>query len=324
MARGSLQGIMTLMEVVLHIGAHRTASTSFQAYMRANAAELGTQGVGFWGPHRTRDGLFAGIIPANGSPRLARQARMARGRIALALERARLQGLQSLVISDENVIGAPRRNLKDTVLYRGAGERLARHVAAFGGQLTRIALSIRDFDSYWASAFAYAINRGHPLPSPQLLDTISQQTRGWRDVITDLANAAPGVEIIVMPHETYAGMPDRRLALMVGRPITVPARDCRLWLNRAPDLARLRDTLMLRGEDPDLLGLDTGRYHPFDPAQTARLRELYQDDLFWLQAGADGMASLMIEKARDQTGTSPQRDPLARGQDYDRQQGRMA
>ncbi len=315
---------MSLMEVTLHIGAHRTASTSFQAYMRANAAELGAQGVGFWGPHRTRDGLFAGIIPANGSPRLARQARLARGRIALALERVRLQGLQSLVISDENVIGAPRRNLKDTVLYRGAGERLARHVAAFGGQLTRIALSIRDFDSYWASAFAYAINRGHGLPSPHLLDTISHQSRGWRDVITDLAAAAPGVDIIVMPHETYGGLPERRLALMLDRPVAVPVGDCRMWLNRAPDLSRLRDALILRGEDPDLLGEQEGRYHPFDAAQTARLRELYQDDMFWLRAGADGMATLMIEKTRDQTGPSLQRTPLARGQDYDRQQGRMA
>lgn len=320
----ALQGINSQMDVVLHIGAHRTASTSFQAFMRAHADQLALQSVGFWGPRRTRDGLFAGIMPTNGSPRSARAARLASGRIALALERARLQDLQTLVISDENVIGAPRRNIRDMVLYRDAGHRLARHVAAFGGRITRIALSIRGLDSFWPSTLAYGIARGHPLPSSQLLEIISQQTRGWRDVIGDLASAAPGIEIVVMPHETYGARPERRLELMLRRPCMLPRQDAQTWLNRAPDLAALRDVLALRGENPDLLGTATGCYHPFNTEQTARLRELYQDDLFWLHAGADGLATLMTEKTRDQTGLIPQRDTLARGHDDDRQKGRMA
>ncbi len=312
------------MDIILHIGAHRTASTSFQAYMRANALELTRQGVGFWGPGRTRDGLFSGIIPSNGSPRLARQARMAKGRIAIALDRAAANGTKTLIVSDENVIGAPRRNIKDTVLYGGAGERMARHLAAFGDGVTRIVLAVRCFDSYWSSVLAYGINRGHALPSPELLDAMTQQTRGWRDVITDLSCAAPGAEILVLPHESFGGMAERRLQIMAGEHVAVPLRHHRLWLNRAPDLQALRHALVLRGEDPARLGTQEGRYHPFDAAQSARLRELYQDDMFWLASGADGLATLMTEQPRDQTGITPQRDPLTRGQDNDRQQGQVA
>lgn len=312
------------MDVILHIGAHRTASTSFQAYLRANAAPLEEQGLCFWGPRRTRGGLFAGIIPSNGSPRLERQARMAQGRIALQIERAALKGMRQLIVTDENVIGAPRRNMRDTVLYRGAGERMARHAAAFGGRITRVVLSIRAFETFWPSTLAYAIGRGHALPGPEMLEAISQQRRGWRDLITDLHCALPDAPIWVLPHETFGGMPERRLAIMAADAVTGPARQHRLWLNRAPDMAALRRCLVLRGQDPADLGAGEGRYDPFSVEQKARLRELYQDDLYWLRAGADGLAELMTDNTRNQTGISPLRGILARGQDNDQQQGRVA
>jgi len=312
------------MDIILHLGAHRTATTSFQSYVRHNLADLTAQGMGFWGPSRTRGGLFAGIIPVNGSPRITRQARMAKGRIALHLDRAQVNGTRVLIVSDENVIGAPRRNLRDLMLYRGAGERMARHAAAFGGQITRVVLSIRAFDSYWPSVLAYGVARGHALPQPAQLEGIAAKGRGWRDVITDLACALPGAEIVVLPHEIYGGMPERRLEIMAGGLIEGPRHHHRICLNRAPDLEALRLCLVLRGEDPDLLDKGPGRYDPFTPDQQARLRELYQDDLFWLAAGADGLATLMTENKRDQTGPNPRRGTLTRGKDNDQQEGRVA
>ncbi|MCD1625479.1 MAG: hypothetical protein ACU0B7_06110 [Paracoccaceae bacterium] len=312
------------MDVILHIGAHRTASTSFQAYMRANLPALQEQGIGFWGPRRTRNGLFAGIIPTNGSPRLGRQARLAQGRIELHLDRAAAQGMRWLIVSDENIIGAPRRNLRDSDLYRGAGVRMARHAAAFGGRIARVVLSVRAFDSYWSSALAYSIARGSPLPDPAQLEAICTLRRGWRDVITELASAIPDTEIHVLPHETFAGLPDRRLQIMTTATITAPVDTNRMWLNRAADMDMLRQCLTLRGEDPARIGQGAGRYDPFTADQKARLRELYQDDLFWLASGADGLAIMNTEKTREQTGISPQRDQLTRGQDNDRQEGRVA
>ncbi len=54
------------MRLILHIGAHRTGTTSFQSYMRRHSAELSDAGIGFWGPVRTRKGLFSGIQPTPG------------------------------------------------------------------------------------------------------------------------------------------------------------------------------------------------------------------------------------------------------------------
>lgn len=59
------------MKVILHIGAHRTGTTSFQSYMRRNADFMRIRRIGFWGPLRTRGGLFAGVQPGVGVGRRA-------------------------------------------------------------------------------------------------------------------------------------------------------------------------------------------------------------------------------------------------------------
>jgi len=58
--------VRAFMDVILHIGAHRTATTTFQKYMRSRSAEFAARGVAFWGPLRTRRGLFAGLLPEPG------------------------------------------------------------------------------------------------------------------------------------------------------------------------------------------------------------------------------------------------------------------
>ena len=121
------------MEIILHLGAHRTATTSFQHYMGANAATLTAQGLGVWGPDVTRDGILTGVIPLPGGESARRQMDRARGRIALRLAQARKAGLRRIVVSDENMIGAARRNLRQGRLYDSAGERMARFAHAFDG-----------------------------------------------------------------------------------------------------------------------------------------------------------------------------------------------
>ena len=39
-----------------------------------------------------------------------------------------------------------------------------------------------------------------------------------------------------------------------------------------------------------------GRWDPFNDLQRATLREIWADDLFWLRAGADGLAQWLEEE----------------------------
>ncbi|GAA6189170.1 hypothetical protein [Litorivita sp. NS0012-18] len=313
------------MDVILHIGAHRTASTSFQTYLRENAQRLSRDGIGFWGPRRTRSGgVFSGIMPVPSSVPPARQFRLARGRILTQASIAQKAGCETLIVSDENMIGSSRRNLQKSRLYPDVGERLARYLEGFDGRVSRIALSIRSLESFWASQIAFSVERGYRVPDAEALDRLVTQPRAWRDVITDMRDAAPDVEILVMPYESFGGRPERKLGHMVHHAIKPPLLHSREWLNRRPDLPALRAALEERGDDPSILPEGTGRWNPFDASQTAALRETYADDLYWLRAGADGLATLTEETGPDMAGmTSPDGLPI-RGQTDGIEERRMA
>ncbi|MEW9921460.1 hypothetical protein AB2B41_17765 [Marimonas sp. MJW-29] len=312
------------MDVILHLGAHRTATTTFQHYMRDHVDDLAAQGVGFWGPQRTRKSVFPGLFRATAAQKGRNVARRAEGRARMFARQAQKAGVSELLVSDENLLGTCVQNLHAKRLYPGAGERTARVSAAFGGQVRRIVLSIRSQEIWWASACALTVSRGHPLPSQARLDAIATSRRTWRDVITDIACAAPGAEIEVIPFETSAGRPDTILRAALGREVP---RDSKLrWLNRSQDLRALRATLTEQGGDPDLLPDDVGRWQPFSQEQAAKLREDYADDLHWLFAGADGLAKLTEDARLERAGIILPSGAMTKGQGYDtgQSQGHLA
>ncbi len=313
-----------IMDVILHIGAHRTGTTTFQDYMRSHRETLAARGIGFWGPYRTRRGLFSGLIPGAAAARHRDLCRRAEGRIRLHLARARADGVRSLVVSDENMIGCARANLRARTLYPAIGERMARFARAFDGHLTRVVISPRAQDLYWSSMIAYGVARGLPLPGGAALDHIARQTRGWRDVITDLACALPPqVDIQVMPFEMFTGRSDALLRLGAG--LDAPADGGLRWLNRAPDLPTLRRRLHERGQDATCLPDGTGRWHPFDAAACAALREVYADDIMWLTAGADGLATLTEDRTGTRAGNTLPPGAMTQGyRTHDRQESHLA
>lgn len=314
----------TPMEITLHLGAHRTASTCFQYYLRENETTLNAAGIGVWGPWRTRDGVLTGVVPVQSMGKSPMEQQMrARGRIALSLHRMRDNGLHHLVVSDENMIGAPRRNLRTSKIYDSIGERMARFSDAFGGRLTRVVLSVRSQETYWSSVLAYAVGRGHGVPGCDDLDRLVTTNRHWREAIRDLSCALHGVEIIVLPYEEFGGLPEKKLSIMTGL-ANPPMKFAREWINRSPCLAQLRQILKDRGDDPACLPDGDGRWHPFDHAQTRALREAYADDLFWLRAGAEGMATLIEGTGTLETGQTRHAAQMTRGQSNGTENRRMA
>lgn len=311
-----------LMEIILHLGAHRTGTTTFQHYMRDHLAQLGAEKTGFWGPRRTRQSVFPGFFAKGGSAQARQRQRRAEGRIALHRSQAAGRGLDQLVISDENMIGTPRGCLIAGQLYPAIGMRMARFAAAFGGGFARVVLSVRSPDLWWASAAAMTVARGHPVPGPARFAAIAASARGWREVITDLACALPGTEIRVLPFERFAGRPAAVLGAALRRP--VPADQQQLWLNRSPDLPSLRAALTAQGSDPALLPPGAGRWQPFTQEQTALLAERYADDLHWLYAGADGLAQLTEDESAQEAAQRPPRGTKTEGQDNDIAKGQLA
>ncbi len=283
------------MDVVLHLGAHRTASTTLQAFLSRNAGPLQRRGVVSWGPARTRSGLLAGLMRHPGQANLMSERRSARssGLVRLEMERLARAGAATLIVSEENMIGTVRGNLAEAALYPGLDVRLIRFRAGFADRCSRVALAIRSYEGYWASGLAYGVARGGRIPNRARLDRLVAQPRRWRDVIREVAQTFPAAEVVVWPFERFAGRPEAQLALMTGRPVAVEGLSgLRDWANRSPGLDRLREVAGLRliGPAEGDLPPGPGRWMPFDTDQRARLAKAYQDDLDWLRSGADGFA----------------------------------
>lgn len=309
------------MEIALHIGAHRSATTSFQRYMESNAHVLNRHGIRFWGPARTRRGLFDGLNLPSGSLGARGRRRRGVGRVQLQCAMQERARVRQVIVSEENMIGTVRDNLRHERLYPAIGEQMARYAEAFAPHLTRIVLSIRSLEAYWASALGFSILRGGRVPDAAQLDRLVTQPRSWRDVIMDLSCAAPDIEILVIPFEQMAGRPDRMLEYMAHSPMRAPKASADAWFNRGPDMDKLREALHLRGEDISTFTAGAGKWDPFDMTHRIALRETYEDDLFWLRAGADGMALLVEENGTVMTGQQLSHGPKRRGQAYDQERG---
>ncbi|MCF2905471.1 hypothetical protein L0666_10760 [Octadecabacter sp. CECT 8868] len=284
------------MDVMLHLGAHRSASTSFQKYLWTNRVRLAKRGLTSWTPKRTRDGLMAGMVrrPALITLEDERNAVRSVGRIRVEIERLERAGQNGLLISEENLIGTMSNNVADAQLYPLLNERLMRFSPAFEGRKLRIGLGIRSYEAYWASCLSRLVRRGLQMPSVDFLDFLTTQPRRWRHVIRDISTTFPDADLFVWPFERMAGSPDRQLgALWDGDCQGLEGRD--VWRGRSSDVWQMNEILALRGEAPIATGLleTKARWMPFDDEQKAVLRAEYRGDLAWLADGAQGMATFI-------------------------------
>lgn len=311
------------MQVILHIGAHRCATTTFQSYLRTHAAALrDSDGTGFWGPRRTRRGLLNGLAKGPVSGPLANRdpAARAAGRVRLNLARAAQKGIRHLIVSDENIMGSMRENLALASLYCGVGERLARIGVAFDGQITDVVLNTRAQDSYWTSVLAYQLARGRAMPSRGIVERICASPRTWRDVVSDVACALPDARLHVMPFEAFGGRPDLQLSLLTGG--AAPQDHAREWRNASLRLPALREAVC--PEVAARLPAGDGRWMPFDEVQRAELAEHYADDMMWLTAGADELAVLARDPMKTRPGQTPAMTDMTEGRRDEHETRRLA
>ncbi|MEM6311914.1 MAG: hypothetical protein AAF754_17920 [Pseudomonadota bacterium] len=283
------------MDIVLHLGVHRTATTTLHNALDAHKAELAKQKVAFWGPSLLQSGVLDGLFPHDGlKSSKKRGAGRAGGR--LGLRRAALQkaGIETLIVSDPYLAGSLAQNLRTNRLYPGIGERAARLCHAFSGAVTKIVLGVRSQDKYWASAASRCVALGHDVPGDAACTAISEDLRSWKDVVLDVACAAPDTQLSVVPFETHYGNPLTFLSLATDTKLTWA--DKRFdWANRAPKRRQLRDVLHDRGQDPNLITEGEEAWTPFDAHQIEHMKETYLHDMAWLQSGADGYAELTQE-----------------------------
>lgn len=282
------------MDVTLHLGAHRTGTTTLQRYLETKRDQLAELGTEFWGPKQTRTGLLDGLQK---NPNKLTDDAILRGnrsceKIRDALRRLESDGVKSVIISEENMIGSMWGNLSNTSLYPEAGGRLQRFVDGFEGRCKRVVFSVRSYEDYWASVLTFLINSGRAIPTLEQIHELAAQPRRWRDVLTEISSAFPAAELVVYSFETMAGRLPDQLALLNGDMAPLPT-DGRLdWHNASVGGSKLRQVLIEGGHNALAAKIPEGstRWQPYDAQQIATFQKLYAQDIAWLRGGADGIA----------------------------------
>ncbi len=257
------------MKTILHLGVHRTATTTFQDYLERNAMRLNGAGVAVWTPQTVRKGLFDGMIRA---PHLRSPASEdATSMIEMAWRRLRRDQNTHLIVSEENMIGTIRTNMRDKCLYPELGPRLSRFATVFGENCARILMSIRSYDTFWMSSMDYAQGAGLARPNAGFGNRVLENPRRWRHVIRDVHRVFPKAEIVVLPYEDFGGNCDDMM-------------DCALENNTISGML-VPSPLHHNSAQHDITS-------PFQMQTRQKLRRRYQQDLAWLADGAEGMARL--------------------------------
>lgn len=197
------------LQIILHIGAHKTASTHLQLAMARARRALQGHEVAYFGPDELRrKGLG---VPEYLSAPTDDPLQAGRIRAALAVPCRRL------VLSDENLLGnAHNVELIHTArLYDRAVVRLSRLAALLPAGQVVLALAIRNPAGFLASAYAQRLMSGK-------LETYAEYARGldpsrlcWCDLLERVQSAMPGATYHVWRYEDYpANAPDVLRALL--------------------------------------------------------------------------------------------------------------
>jgi hypothetical protein len=292
------------MDVILHVGAHLSGVSTLASYLNRNRRPLQAQGLAVWTSEHSRKGLFDGLMLKSGLHGVERRRVRGAGRVRLRaamLERAQVK---DLMVLEPAMLGSMADNLATERLYPAAGERVARFVHAFGGRVKRVVIGMRALEDYWGGALAHGLRMGRSLPDEAQLERLVTQPRSWRKVVMDLACAAPGAEILVVPYERLGTRPETMLGYAVDGRFAPPTNLRLNGLAQVPKLPELRDILRDRGDTGAALPQGSGRWHPFDAFKVDILREIYVEDLAWLRAGAEGMAYLIEESTPEREGSA--------------------
>ncbi len=287
-----------LFEVILHVGAHRTGTTSLQRALHQNRQKLKKNETVFLGPQQMRGGRFSGLLRATGmkDAETKRLTQRSEGVISIELERLAKVGVERLIVSEENILGSVRNNLRTAFLYPRLAERLARFSRAFGGSTHRIGLAIRLYEDYWASSLAFVIPKGRAAPSNSDLDCLVEQPGGWRRVISDIAEAFPTAQVSVWEFDRLIERPQAQFRVLTRakghiRPLAEKH-------NPSAPREELRELLRLRGEHEaaNAISAGNGRNMLFAGHHIQALQARYQEDLAWLRAKSP-MRMSFVDKA---------------------------
>lgn len=246
-------------EVLIHLGAHRTGTSTLQKFLSLNQSALLQSGVQTVIPPYSRQ-----INPED-----------------IHIDQPKF------LISEENMLGTMENNLWQEGLYPDAQKQLQRYQNLMADS-DKILFSIRNYVDFWTSVFFYCAKSQNILLTKDKLEELVNTSRGWKDVIQDIRHVAPNAEIIVRAHEWKIDNPKQQLLKVTGWSEFRAMKSVKSVHNARPNLKAILPTILSAQKDAkqtqqDLIDV----FEPFSEEHATLLNQKYLDELRDLESSDD-------------------------------------
>ncbi|WP_373354055.1 hypothetical protein [Pseudoroseicyclus sp. CXY001] len=236
--------------VLLHIGAHRTGTTSLQNFLRQNRDFLDKAGIGTIHPPETRQ-----------------YAEWADEKIS-----------RRFIVSEENIWGTMEQNIRTGEIYPGGADRVSQLLVSLDCPAT-IFVTIRSTFEWWRSQINFGISRGTFIPEAAHIDGIISAGSRWHKAIEDLSRACDA-RIIVREFNWKTDNPKRQLIEVTGWKEIEQAKVSRDINNRSPNEIEIATQLAGASAHELLKKYETGsRSSPFTEDDISVMNEQYEESL---------------------------------------------
>lgn len=189
---------------VLHLGAHKTATTYIQKKLARNQPLLKSKDVQYYKLEQLRK-AFTPLVYGSGKEKPAFIEKMAQA-----------AATTDVVISEENILGMAGELMKKGAFYPDVASRLRKVIKALGVEAPAIYLSTREYSAFVVSMYCEYLRHQPFIPFETYMDVFRKSGFSWVKVIGDIRSAAPGAEIYLWDFSRFRETEHAILTHMIG------------------------------------------------------------------------------------------------------------
>lgn len=194
-----------MVRTIVHIGAHKTATTYMQKKLAINMAELNQRGF-HYDPLEVLRRNFTNTLQNTGKGNPAFVAAL-RDKIKV----------QDVIVSEENLPGVPGDLVLNGVYYAHARERLALVGSLLDLDAPEVFLALREYSSFLVSMYCEYIRHREFIRFDDYFERYQKSGFSWIKVISDITEALPNARLKIWDFSKFRTIENDVFSAMLGQ-----------------------------------------------------------------------------------------------------------
>jgi hypothetical protein len=194
-----------MVRTVLHIGAHKTATTYMQKKLAINVDALGARGIQYY-PLEVLRKNFSGILQD-----------VDKADPAFVEELKRKMKTGDVLLSEENIAGMPGDLVRNGVYYAHTKKRLKRLREIIDVDAPEIFMAFRDYASFTVSMYCEYLRHREFMRFSDYFELYKESKFSWINVVGDIVAASPRSKVRLWDFGKLRSIENQVFSAMIGQ-----------------------------------------------------------------------------------------------------------